>query len=233
MHLLATHPYTEIDLHWDSELAGPPELRARQLRGALAAAFPGNSLFHQRDATGRQIYRYPLVQYRWASGRGLVAGWGEGAELLRGLPWLDLKLSLGEQRVAVTDAHISCRNAELGVSPRLLHYRLLSPVLLFNQDNFRRFQDLQGAERQQEQDRLLTAQLLTALRGLGVEFPQHLYATLTDVHPRKVRYKQHDLLGCAGRFACNALLPPGFAFGHAVSHGFGWIRPAEDAAPWS
>jgi hypothetical protein len=225
MHPLATRPYTEIELHWDLPLAGPPQARARQLRGALARAFGEDSLFHQRDTAGQQIYRYPLIQYRWHGGLGLVAGWLEAADILPRLPWLDLELSLGEERIRVTDAVTSCSKAQFGISTRLLHYRLASPVLLFNQENYRRFQRLEAAQKQQEQDRLLTAQILTALRGLDISFPDRLYASLIDLQSRKCRYKEQELLGLAGRFVCNAALPPGFAIGHAVSHGFGWIRP--------
>jgi hypothetical protein len=224
MHPLATRPYTEIELHWDNPVPGPAHSRTRQLRGALAHAFRGDSLFHQHDAAGRQIYRYPRIQYRWRHGMGLVASWLDAADILPKLPWLDLELSLGEDRVRVTDAVIICSNAQFGVSTRLLHYWLASPALLFNQENYQRFQGLDAADRQQEQDRLLTAQLLTALRGLDVSFPNRLYASLIDPQSRKCRYKQQELLGLAGRFVCNAVLPSGFAIGHAVSHGFGWVR---------
>jgi len=230
MHPLATRPYTEIELHWDLPLADSAQARARQLRGALARAFGEDSLFHQRDATGRQIYRYPRIHYRWHSGLGLVAGWLEAADLLPKLPWLDLELSLGEDRVRITDAVISCRKAQFGVSPRLLHYRLASPALLFNQENYRRFQGLKAGDKQQEQDRLLTAQLLTALRGMDISFPDRLYAGLIDPRSRKCRYKEQELLALTGRFVCNAELPSGFAIGHAVSHGYGAIQPWEQGS---
>jgi Cas6b C-terminal domain/Cas6b N-terminal domain len=228
MHSLATHPYTEIELCWSAPVPGAGELRARQLRGALAEAFGADSLFHQRDTAGREIYRYPLIQYRWADGRGLVIGWRQAADLLRRLPWLDLDLELGAERVQVTDAHVTCRSGEFGAGPRLLHYHFASPVLLFNQDNYRRYQVLPPQEHRREHDRLLTAQMLTALRGLDVEFPQHLYATLVDPRPCPARYKGQDLLGLTGRLVCNAVLPTGFAFGHAVSHGYGWLVAAEE-----
>jgi len=227
MHPLATLPYTEIELHWDLPLAGPPQARARQLRGALARTFGEDSLFHQRDTVGQQIYRYPLIQYRWHGGLGLVAGWLDAADILPKLPWLDLELSLGEEQVRVTDAMISCSSARFDLSTRLLHYRLITPALLFNQENYKSFRGLEGEDKQREQDRLLTAQILTALRGLDISFPDRLYASLIDPQSRKCRYKEQELLGLRGRFVCNAGLPPGFAIGHAVSHGFGWIRPWE------
>jgi hypothetical protein len=225
MDTLASIPYTQIELHWDHPLPGPAEARIRQLRGALAKRFRADSAFHQRDAEGRQIYRYPPIQYRWHKGIALLAGWHQAAETLSNLPWPDLSLTLGDDPVCVTDAVITCRTARFGIDARLHHYRLQSPVLLFNQETYPRYTALEAGERHHEQDRLLTAQLLTALRALGVEVPVHLYATLVDPRPRRIRFKQQPLLGLGGRLITNAVLPDGLGIGHATSHGFGWIGP--------
>ena len=227
MHTLATHSQTQVELHWDKPVPGHPETRARQLRGALARVFRDDDRFHQHDALGHEIYRYPSIQYRWNQGHGIIIGWRAAAQALRNLPWLDLDLALGDHSVRVSDAVISCHSAEFAHSQRLEYYHLRSPLLLFNQENYRRYQDLPSNARQHELDRLLVAQLLTALRGLNVEFKQRLYAGFIDPHPRKCRFKQQDMLGFTGQFVCNAILPGSFAFGHAVSHGYGWTTPTQ------
>ncbi len=228
MHLLTTYPYTEVELTWKRPIAGHWEQRARQLRGALARLFSGDDRFHQHDAQGRVLYRYPPVLYRWNRDKALIAGWGDAAQLLPNLPWLDLELTLDEDQVEVGDALIRCHSADIAYSPRLHHYRLVNPVLLFNQDNYRRYQVMNAEEKHQEQDRLLIAQLLTALRNLGAELPGHLYATLIEPRSTRCHFKQQELLGLGGRLLCNLSLPPGFAFGHAVSHGYGWVTSDQE-----
>ena len=80
MHPLATIPLAQVALRWNRELAGGGEKRTKQLRGALANAFRDDDLFHQHDlTTGKPLYRYPRVQYRWRDGKGLVIGWGDAA----------------------------------------------------------------------------------------------------------------------------------------------------------
>lgn len=225
MHLLKKVPCTQVELSWDRELAGHGEARTRQLRGALAGAFADDALFHQHDEkTGKLLYRYPLVQYRWRAGRGLVVGWGEAAGRLLGLPWLDLELQLGDEFVMVGDAALTMRQESFGVSERLLHYRLVTPVMLFNMDNYRRYQGMDEAGQRVERDRLLVSNLLMALRGLDVTFPERLYATWTKIKTQTCHYKGQDLLGISGEFFCNAVIPDGLAVGHAVSHGFGWMK---------
>jgi hypothetical protein len=225
VHTLATHSQTEIELHWTHPVPGHPETRARQLRGSLARVFRDDDRFHQHDALGRDIYRYPSIQYRWHQGHGLIIGWRDTAPILRNLPWLDLNLSLGDHQAQVSDAVIACRNAQFGHSQQLEYYTLRSPLLLFNQENYQRYQTLPKEARQQEINRLLVAQLLTALRGLDVTFSDRLYAGFITTRPQKCRYKQQDLLGFSGQFVSNAILPAGFALGHAVSHGYGWVAP--------
>jgi hypothetical protein len=224
MHLLSRVPFAQVDLCWDQELAGGVEMRTRQLRGALAEAFAEDDLFHQHDPiTGKPLYRYPRVQYRWREGRGLVVGWSEAAGRLLALPWLDLELRLGTDERVISDAALTFRQGEFGVSDHLLHYRLVTPVLLFKSENYRRYQELDEAQQRAERDRLLVSSLLMALRGLDVHFSERLYATFARLRTRPCHYKNQELLGISGDFLCNAVLPDGLGIGHAVSHGFGWI----------
>lgn len=226
MHFLKEIPYAEIELRWDRELAGASGPRARQLRGSLATCFSEDALFHQHDDEGRPLYRYPLVQYRWRTGRGVVAGWGEAAQRLPQLPWLTLELRLGDEPIHIDEIRLATYDAEFGISPRLLHYRLDSPVLLFNQKNYQHYKELDASGRRDESDRLLIAQLLTAMRGLDVDFDSQLYAAFSEAHSVICHYKRQQLIGVSGQFISNAVLPTGLGIGHGVSHGFGWVVPA-------
>lgn len=223
MHLLTKVPCAQVALRWDRELVGGAEARARQLRGALAEAFGDDDLFHQHDANGKPLYRYPLVQYRWQGGQGLVLGWGAVASRLLTLPWLDLALRLGEESVAVGDAALTLRHEPFGVSDQLLHYRLATPALLLKSENYRRYQGLDEKGQRAERDRLLVSNLLAAMRGLDIHFPAQLYAAFARPRPRTCHYKGQELVGIGGELVSNAVLPEGFAIGHAVSHGFGWL----------
>lgn len=224
MHLLKKIPCAQVELRWDRELKGNAETRVRQLRGVLASAFADDDLFHQHDGkTGKPLYRYPLVQYRWKAGQGLVVGWGEAASRLLSVPWLDLELQLGDESVTVGDAGLTLRHEPFGVSERLLRYQLATPVLLLKSETYRHYQNMDEMGQQAERDRLLVANVLSALRGLDVNFSERLYAAFTKIRTRICHYKGQDFLGISGDLVSNAVLPDGLAFGHAVSHGFGWL----------
>ncbi len=226
MPLLARIPYASVELRWYSPLSGAASSRARQLRGAIAHAFPDDDRFHQHDSEGKPLYRYPHIQYRWKGGYGVVAGWFTGADTLLNMPWLDLPLTIGREQVIVSDAMISTQYAQFGIHDYLLHYRLASPLLLFNQENYNKYKKISSEITQQyERDRLLVAQLLSAMRGLRVNFDVQLYASFSQIEISPCRYKNQTMLGIKGDFACNALLPSGLGIGQAVSHGYGWIEP--------
>ena len=228
MHLLGRVPQITLELCWQRQVTGAALARASQLRGALAQAFAEEDLFHQHDPEGNLLYRYPTIQYRWRNGYGVIAGWGDAASRLLHLPWLDLTLKLGEEEAQIIDVILTTNHGLFGISDCLLRYQLINPALIFNQKNYQRYQTMNPFEQQNERDRLLVAQMLTAMRGLEIDFPVQLYAAFTQLRTQSCFYKKQKLLGLSGDFVCNAVLPSGLAIGHAVSHGYGWIVPEEE-----
>lgn len=223
MRVLGRRALTRVELVFNDSIRGPRQALAAQLRGGILNAF-GDSEFHQHDADGAFIYRYPRIQYQWRNNSGLILGWMESAEKLLRLPWLDLSIHINSEIVNASDVFLNPATSEFGVSERLFHYRLTAPVLLFNQKNYANYKSMKFMDRLYEEDRLLQAQILTALRGLNVDFTERLYATFTEKKTVICQYKGQQLTGILGRFATNAVLPDDFAVGHAVSHGYGWIR---------
>ncbi|MBB1126687.1 CRISPR-associated endonuclease Cas6 [Thiospirillum jenense] len=229
MYSLATIPYTEVELDWGCELPGDKVVRSRQLRGALANAFRADDLFHQHDpVTGKSLYRYPRVQYRWWNGHGVMVGWHQAAPRLLNLPWLDLALRIGNDEVTIADAVLTSQAVTFGVSDSLMSYRLLTPALLFNPRNYQQYQRMNKQQQMAERERLLIAALLIAMRGLEVTFSERLYAVFAQFYTQTIEYKQERFLGIGGVVRTNAVLPNGFAFGHGVSHGFGELITMEN-----
>jgi hypothetical protein len=202
--------------------AAPVRPAAHLLRGAVAALFPDNPLFHQHDGD-QVIYRHPLVQYRWDRDEPILFAIGGAAQSLVGIDWVGRSLRIGEQYVTIRDAVCAFHQHTICPVERLLRYRFMAPWLPFNQENHRKYRSLPFAEREAERDRLAVAGLLIALRGFGVDFRTRLYAAFECHAARPCRYKGVELLGFRGRLLANVDLPDGFALGRAVSHGYGWL----------
>lgn len=224
MHLLGKCSSATIKIIWDKPLYGNSFELISQFRGAISNLFKDNDYFHQHNKNGKFIYRYPHIQYRWSKGHGLIVGWMDATQTLLSIPWLDLQLSFKQTKVNIVEISIQVMNSIFAISDRNMHYTLKTPLLLFNQNNFKLYQNMSFNQKIYEQDRLLKAQILTALRGINIEFNDRLYATFTSFKPVKCKYKGKTLMGIFGKIATNAFLPDDFAIGHAVSHGYGWLK---------
>src|SRR5262245_16211306 len=68
-------------------LAGrAPRPAPQHLRGAVAARFPEDPLFHQHAGDGL-LYRLPRIQYRWDEEGPALVGLEEGARRLLAVDW--------------------------------------------------------------------------------------------------------------------------------------------------
>lgn len=194
------------------------------LRAAIASLFPANPLFHQHTEN-KLIYRMPQIQYRWDEHGPLIVGLLAGAEQLLTVEWPGLELRLGNDRVRVTDAEVSFLRCQVKIAPHLMRYEFVAPWLPFSQQNYERYQLLANTEQPSERDRLARAGILISLRGMGVEITERIYVAVEYATPVKCNYKGVSLLGFSGIVLVNLVLPSGFAFGKAISHGYGWILP--------
>jgi hypothetical protein len=204
-----------------------PRPAPEQLRGAISTRFPEDPLFHQHTADGL-LYRLPRIQYRWDEEGPVLVGLEEGARRLLEVDWPGMELRLGNVCVTVTEAQCTFQRFEVRMAKHLLRYRLAAPWLPFSQENYTRYRGLGRAAQAQERDRLARGGILIGLRGLGVVVSEQLFVAVEAVSPAWCRYKGVELLGFWGRVLANVELPPGFAFGRAVSHSYGWIIPETD-----
>jgi hypothetical protein len=170
----------------------------------------------------------PCIQYRWDKQGPILVGLEEGARRLLELEWSGMQLRLGNEHVTVTEADCSFQRFEVRMLPHLLRYRLAAPWLPFSQENYARYQQMRPQAQALERDRLARGAILLGLRGLGVEVTEHLFVAVEAVSPERCEYKGVDLLGFWGRVLANVDLPPGFAFGRSISHGYGWVIPETD-----
>ncbi len=203
----------------------PP--RANLLRGAVCHLYPEEGLLHQHEE-GRTAYRYPQVQFRWRDGNGWIVGVGEGAHLVLGLRLLRRYLALGEFVRRVEQVDFETRLVRLEESPWEECYRLWSPILLFNQERYRDYVEMDEVSQERERNRLLRSQLLMMLKGLGVWIDWELGAHLEVEREVYVTHKGVKMLGFMGEVQTNLKMPSHLAAGRSISHGFGWLVSRAD-----
>lgn len=216
-------PIITVRLIWSEPWEAPPA--AHLLRGALAAAFPDNDLFHQHAADGKSIFRYPRIHYRWnpKTGDGIVTGFGDGVESLAQLVMSDMTLQFGDRSLTIQEARAEFACHEVTVLPRLKRYHFRSPWLPLNQGNYERYRNMPHPDRADELDRIAVGNILSALKGFDIRLSERVYAAVIPRRHLTCRYKDRILAGILGSLVTNVDLPDGFALGKAVSHGYGWL----------
>ena len=194
---------------------------ARYLRGAIAGR--GTPAELHQHGPGGLIYRSPLVRYDVSDGTARMIGLGDGALLLRGLPRYE-SLRLGSQNREVREQVCTPGRCEVGPTDRPCYYRLTSPYLPLNQENFHRWQQSDLTQRQELLRRIVVGNLLSFAKGVGLNVTERLVAE-PSLEPLGWQTLKPGvrLLTFTGMIAVNFRLPEGWGLGKSIARGFGTI----------
>ena len=107
-------------------------------------------------------------------------------------------------------------------------YRFASPWLGLNQTNHSRYRKTTDwKERKALLNRILTGNILSMCKGLGITVEEHLDLH-THLDTTRAHYKGFDHHAFCGKFRVNFDLPDLFGLGKGVSHGFGVVLPLKN-----
>jgi len=207
------------------------ELNARVLprfRGAICEAAGREAhLFHNHDpATGKNLYRFPQIQYRLDRNRACLIGFNAGADALSQFmrSW-DGTLNW-EGEIIRPQLAVGRRELLQGGSREGMRTYRLKDWLALNRDNYEWWQEtpslLQRVARLEE---ILTAHFLMMAKGLDWDIHWDLQMGIVDIERmRTLTYRGAKRLGFDLVFHANADIPRHLALGKAISEGFGRIH---------
>jgi hypothetical protein len=211
-------PVRYLVLHTDR----PVSETGTNLRGYIGNRFPEYPLLHHH--LKRPILTYPRIQYKVIGGTPSILGIADGAAVLKDISDEITELVFTTGRYSVTSRVIHDHMIPISRVNDPIQYRFLTPWLALNQENYRKFGGISDwKERKQFLNRILTGNLLSMAKGLGVVIEHELVVTS---HLEKVpaRFKGVELTGFTGSFRVNLQVPEFFGIGKGVSQGFGTIR---------
>lgn len=194
-------------------------------RGAVIAAIPsGNLLFHNHD--GKTLrYAYPLIQYKRIKGKAAIVCIGEGIRALEELfVHADFNICIGKHPVVLKIEDIRVEETDLKPSPLPLSYHIKDWIAL-NEVNYRHFQSTESlVERTRLLEKILTGNILSLLKGLGIFINFRLQVVITDYTiGRPVEYKHLNMVSIDLDFSVNLSLPDYIGIGKHSSLGAGLL----------
>lgn len=205
------------------------ELRLSELecfRGAVvAAAEGGNILFHNHLGGEKLRYAYPLIQYKRIHGKAAIVCVGEGTEAIgEFFASCRFDVRLGERTVALEVESVQARRTLVQVWDDEFAYRIRRWLPL-NGENYERYRRTESiAEKYALLERLLTGNILSMAKGLGIRFERQVVCRITAIDdPRIVRYKGARLMSFDAEFKSNVSIPDFVGLGKGVSLGCGTV----------
>jgi hypothetical protein len=147
----------------------------------------------------------------------------EGAEALSSLTLVGRDLRLGATTRRVLSATLEVSRQDLGATSQPFRYRLTTPWLALNQENYARFHRMNQDERRRFLDAQVANNCLSLAKSFGLRVATRLVGR-ADVRPISVRMKGIEMVGHVGELQVNFHIPAGMAIGKSVAKGYGAIE---------
>ena len=196
-----------------------------KLRGYFANLFGQESdLFHNHDADGKSLYRYPRVQYKVVDQTPTLVGLAEGAQLLTERFLQIREIDIDGEKIPLHQKNMRSDRLEVGLSNGLLKYEFVTPWFPLNQDNHRIYEGAEDATQLDQLERILIRNILNVFSVDQYFADQQVMVHLSLQDPRFSRFKNQKILTFFGSFVTNAVLPDYIGLGKSVARGFGTIR---------
>lgn len=196
-------------------------------RGAIIDAVSEGSslLFHNHLSDDALRYSYPLVQYKRILGKAAILCIGEAChntDLLHALN--GRKLRIGNKTTTFRTESFFSEYFTLEVTDSIFSYEIYNWIAL-NSQNFEHYKNLTSlTEKIQFLESILTGNILSLAKGLGVSIQQEIKCTITDIPSSMiVTVKGNQVTAFNVRFMTNVSLPQYVGLGKNVSFGFGVI----------
>ena len=202
-----------------------------QFRGAVNAAIEdADVLFHNHLEDDRLRYAYPLVQYKRINGRAAIVCLGEGTEAIgQFFAQAQFDVILGERPVHLEVESMKAYSVLVQPWEGQFTYRIRRWLPL-NRENYEAYcREDSLAARCLLLERLLTANILSFAKGLGIHFDKTVTVTLTNISdPMGLYYKGVKLVGFDAEFKTNVSLPDYIGLGKGVSLGMGTVKSIDN-----
>jgi hypothetical protein len=214
----------DIDLN-----EGTAPENAGKIRGYLARYFWDNSYAHQHNSKGKQIYRYPRVQYKIIDGSCRLIGFNEGMDVVERVFGELAMFNIGGREKGIVSKALVVSNLSFGRADAQVCYSFLTPWLALNQKNYEKYQMLgTWLKRKEMLEKILVGNLISMSKSLGYTVPGPIEVRIGRMREVKTSLKGTPMAGFLGDFSVNFEIPDYWGIGKSVSRGFGTVKKVEE-----
>lgn len=199
-----------------------------KLRGYVGHMFKDYDLIHNHDLkTGKQIYRYPLIQFKLIEKTPVILAVTDKAIEIFTEIFMKLdEIRIDDATIPVHEKDLQVETADFGYADETFMYKFVSPWIGLNQNNYQKYA-MTGtrADKTAILKRSMTGNILSMAKGLGcwLEKDQQIKLDL-QLKEKPVTLKGKTMIGFTGIFKTNFIIPDYLGIGKSVSRGFGTVK---------
>jgi hypothetical protein len=210
-----------LTIKFDTQLV---ENEIQRFRGAIIKLLPQKEvLFHNHINDGYR-YAYPLIQYKRLNNKAALFCIGEGVENI-GVFFAsnNFNVRIGNKRHCLQIEEVNAKLVDIACDTEQIYSYQLTNWLPLNEENYSLFTQTADTEEQLIMlQRILTGNILSMLKGLGIRVEQRVEVHIKHLEERPNVIFKGVKLYCANiSFDSNVLLPQHVGLGKHASVGFG------------
>lgn len=206
------------------------EIRREEIacfRGAIINAMENaDVLFHNHTDDDSLRYAYPLIQYKRINQKAAIVCLGEGTEAIgEFFAEGNFDVSIGERDMTLKVDSVDAKQFLIQLWDDYFTYQIRKWLPL-NKENYERYVNMEGlAEKYAFLEQLLTGNILSFAKGIGIHFENKVECKLIEVsEPMAVYHKGVKFMGFDAKFKTNVSLPDYIGLGKGVSLGKGMLK---------
>lgn len=204
-----------------------PTSDAKRVRGFFADLDRNDAYLHNHTEEGKQVYGYPLVQYKVLNQNPVIVAAEEGIRSIHPHLMQEKELTIGSQHYEDMALTIQLSELPIGDSRERRNYQFLTPWLALNQENYNRYQISSQEEKDLLLERILTGNILSMCKRFGIVIEQPL-CVVHQMRGLPVLYKGKIMEGFIGTFQVNSCIPNLFGLGKGTARGYGTVKLLKD-----
>ncbi|MCC8186828.1 MAG: hypothetical protein LIP08_04780 [Bacteroides sp.] len=196
-----------------------------QFRGAIIHATENADILFHNHAENQLRYAYPLIQYKRIRNNAAIVCIGEGTEAIGDFfSSRNFDVNIGNRKVTLEIEAITARQEVVQVWDSSFSYHI-NKWLPLNQENYARYRQSESlAERYTMLEKILTGNILSFAKGVGIRFEKQIICQITEAQESySLEYKKVRMTTFHAKFKSNVSLPSLIGLGKGVSQGFGTI----------
>ncbi len=198
-----------------------------KFRGYVGNVFAKYDLIHNHDPeTGKNIYRYPLIQFKIIDDTPAIIALTEKAVEIFTEIFMKLdEIIIDDKRIPVNEKDLKIEETDFGFSDEILFYEFINPWISLNQKNFVAYKLKSEKEKNDLLKRILIGNILSMSKYLDLHLNKEQKIDV-DLKVRQVQaiLKGKKMIGFKGVFKTNFIIPDYVGLGKSVSRGFGTVK---------